>query len=727
MVDMYMSSWEHLADEFKRMDLLLKLYMLSEEQIENADSNSYISNAPAVDEIYTLLYGNADAQCDKSLLEAELAGLNCIIEKKLEGSWNNGIHLPTPYISRLLGLSSFEEYCIIICLLPEINRKYEKIYGYFQDDITAKSPSIDLILKILTRTENEKIAARYSFDPQAPLIKYLMELQGDITDRRIPMIARHLKLDDWVVNFLLDAQVLDARLANMAEMFLPDDKIKEIELTDVEDNIIRYVNYYRQNKEYTSKQIIYFYGPNGAGKKEHAITVCSCLEIPLIIADLEKMIFSEIYFDEILRLLGRQLMIDCSVLCIENFDMVLTEDGRYKEKLTSLLQMIEEYAPMTFILGQSDWSPTINNSNVVFVGVEFPYPKVSQRKDIWKNLSQDYILEQSVDINDFSGNFRFTPGQIKTVLKLGESNSVWNGKDNGQIGIEDLNTACYTQSNRKLNKLSSKIKKTYSWDMLVLPPDQMSQMKEICNQVKFRSLVYEKWGFEKRLALGKGINVLFSGPPGSGKTMAAEVIANEIGLEIYKIDVSQIVSKYIGETEKNLSEIFAEAETSNAILFFDEADALFGKRSDVKDAHDRYANVEISYLLQQMEEYTGIVILATNLNQNIDDAFLRRLHFNIAFPFPEKVQRKLIWQGMFPAGAPIDSELDYDFLAEKLILAGGNIKNIALNAAFYAANEKCPIGIKQIMLAAKREYKKMGKTFVKSDFDPYYKLIEVTD
>lgn len=725
MEDMYLSSWEHLGDEFKRMDLLLKLYMLSEGQTENVNQNQYISDAPALDEIYRLLDGGA--QYDKRLLEAELAELNDIIPQKLEASLKNGIQLSMPYISQLLGLSSFEEYCIIICLLPEINRKYEKIYGCFQDDITVKSPSIDLILKILTRTEDERIAARSVFDPQAPLIKYLMELQGDITDRRIPMIARHLKLDDWIVNFLLDAQVLDARLANIAEMVLPDDERKVAIHTDVENNIVRYVNYYRQNKDYTVKQIFYFCGPNGAGKRNHAKTVCSCLDMPLIIVDLEKMLFSEIYFDEILRLLGRQLMIGHTALCIENFDIMLTEDGRYKEKLTSLLQMIEEYSPMTFILGQSDWSPKITNENVVFVKVEFPYPKISQRKDYWKSFSKNYILDQSVDIDAFSGNFRFTPGQIQTVLRLGESNSVWNGKSNGQIGPEDLNVACYTQSNRKLNKLSSKIKKTYTWDMLVLPADQMSQMKEICNQVKFRSLVYESWGFEKRLSLGKGLNVLFSGPPGSGKTMAAEVIANEIGLEIYKVDVSQIVSKYIGETEKNLSEIFAEAETSNAILFFDEADALFGKRSEVKDAHDRYANVEISYLLQQMEEYTGIVILATNLNQNIDDAFLRRLHFNVAFPFPEKEQRKLIWKGIFPAGAPIDNELDYDFLAEKFILAGGNIKNIALNAAFYAADEKCPIGIKQILQAAQREYKKMGKTFVKSDFDPYYKLIEVTD
>ncbi|MNC31986.1 ATP-dependent zinc metalloprotease FtsH [compost metagenome] len=307
----------------------------------------------------------------------------------------------------------------------------------------------------------------------------------------------------------------------------------------------------------------------------------------------------------------------------------------------------------------------------------------------------------------------------------GENIAVWNASGRAEISAKELYQACYFQSSRKIQALATKIRAIYTWDMLVLPGEQLSQLREICNQVKYRPLVYGEWGFAGRLSLGKGLNILFSGPPGSGKTMAAEVIATELNREIYKIDVSQIVSKYIGETEKNLSRIFDEAETSNAILFFDEADALFGKRSEVKDAHDRYANVEISYLLQKMEEYSGIVILATNLNQNLDDAFARRLHFKLEFPFPEKNQRGLIWQGMFPQGAPLDSDMDYDFMADKFILAGGNIKNIALNAAFYAAHEGCPIGMKQIMLAAKREYLKLGKTFLQSDYAPYHKLIEV--
>ena len=189
----------------------------------------------------------------------------------------------------------------------------------------------------------------------------------------------------------------------------------------------------------------------------------------------------------------------------------------------------------------------------------------------------------------------------------------------------------------------------------------------------------------KKLSLGKGLNALFAGPPGTGKTMAAEVIAGELQLDLYKIDLSQVVSKYIGETEKNLDRIFTAAESANAILFFDEADALFGKRSEVKDSHDRYANIEIGYLLQKMEEYEGVAILATNLRQNLDEAFVRRMHFVVDFPFPDEEHRRRIWGVTFPREAPLGADIDFCALAREVRLAGGNIKNIALAAAFYAA------------------------------------------
>jgi SpoVK/Ycf46/Vps4 family AAA+-type ATPase len=283
--------------------------------------------------------------------------------------------------------------------------------------------------------------------------------------------------------------------------------------------------------------------------------------------------------------------------------------------------------------------------------------------------------------------------------------------------LEDLFVAARAQSGgEELTALSRKIQPRYTWSDLVLPSDQMAQIRSICQQVKYQHIVYGQWGFGRKLSLGKGLNALFSGPPGTGKTMTAEVIANELGLDLYKIDLSQVVSKYIGETEKSLNRIFTSAEQTNAILFFDEADALFGKRSEVKDAHDRYANIEIAYLLQKMEEYEGITILTTNLVQNLDEAFTRRIRFIIEFPFPDVENRLEIWRHAFPKETPVSSDVNFAAIAQQFKLAGGNIRNIALSAAFLAAEAGQSVNMAHLLQATRREFQKMGRLINEEEF-----------
>jgi SpoVK/Ycf46/Vps4 family AAA+-type ATPase len=274
----------------------------------------------------------------------------------------------------------------------------------------------------------------------------------------------------------------------------------------------------------------------------------------------------------------------------------------------------------------------------------------------------------------------------------------------------DLFAAARAQSGQDLARLARKIEPRYTWDDIVLPEDACAQLREICRRVVHHHRVLGEWGFGRKLSLGKGVNALFAGPSGTGKTMAADIIANELGLDLYKIDLSSVVSKWIGETEKNLDRIFTAAENANAILFFDEADALFGKRSEVRDSHDRYANVEISYLLQKMEEYEGIAILATNLRQNLDESFVRRLAFTVHFPFPDETSRERIWSGIWPLETPLGDDLDLAFLAHQFKLSGGNIKNIALAAAFLASEDGGPITMAHLRHATRREYQKLGKT-----------------
>jgi SpoVK/Ycf46/Vps4 family AAA+-type ATPase len=339
--------------------------------------------------------------------------------------------------------------------------------------------------------------------------------------------------------------------------------------------------------------------------------------------------------------------------------------------------------------------------------VILPPPDVGVRRAAWAaTLSRSGLTVDPEWLDELAEQFRLTPGQVRDAVAEVRRGAATRPDP---ASLADWYAACRRQASRRLGELAHKLSPPHRWDDLVLDDDHLDQLREICNQVRQRERVLGEWGLEGRIATSRGLSALFAGPPGTGKTMAAGVIANQLGLDLYRIDLSQVVSKYVGETEKNLSRIFAEAESSNAVLLFDEADALFGKRTEVSDAHDRYANIETSYLLQRMEEYQGIAILASNLRQNMDEAFLRRLRFVVEFPFPDAAQRLRIWQRHLLADAPLDHDLDLELLAERLPVSGGSIRNIVLAAAFLAAGEGRPIGMAHLLRAARREYQKVGK------------------
>ena len=360
----------------------------------------------------------------------------------------------------------------------------------------------------------------------------------------------------------------------------------------------------------------------------------------------------------------------------------------------------------------------------LFFVSEFSLPDYPVRKRLWHEFAGNgYPVADNLPLDDLAARFRFTQREIKNALGMGRTRALLRDGPGGVVTLADLEMACRAESNTRLVNFARKIESNYRWDDLVLPIEHQTQLKEIIDYIRNHEVVYTEWGFGRKHTLGKGTNILFSGQSGTGKTMAAGIIAVELGLDCYKIDLSTVVSKYIGETEKNLNQIFQEAETSNAILFFDEADALFGKRSEVKDSHDRYANIEINYLLQKMEEHEGIVILATNQSKNVDDAFLRRIHFSVAFPIPEMEQRLQVWQRVFPTEAPLGKDIDWEFLARRFKIVGGNIKNIAVGAAFLAKSENSAVGMRHIVFSAKREFQKLGKLCTKAEFGDYYDLV----
>jgi hypothetical protein len=287
-------------------------------------------------------------------------------------------------------------------------------------------------------------------------------------------------------------------------------------------------------------------------------------------------------------------------------------------------------------------------------------------------------------------------------------------------GGGDVDAGIRRLASGPFDRLALRVRPQRTWDDIILSPDRLQQLRELTSRYRHRKLVHGEWGFPAIPAAG--LVAMFSGPSGTGKTLAAEIIAGDLGLDLYKLDISSVVSKYIGETEKNLERVFDAATSTNTVLFFDEADSLFGKRSEVTDARDRYANLEVSYLLQRLEAYDGLVVLATNFSKNLDDAFLRRIHVSIEFAVPQEEERKAIWKHALPKTAPM-KDIDFDFLARQFDLAGGSIKGAALHAAFLAADEGSPITMELLMMALKREFQKLGRLRTRNEFAQYTKLV----
>lgn len=718
MTNYYKTNLQQLQEELKRIDLLIDLQIAKfrqENKIMNEFQGVYISDEE-VDSLLdpdSLNAVNEEYQATTTL-KSHLIQLESEISQKIVKSLEKGIKLRLPSLANIFDLSPFEIDCILVCLAPALDRKYEKLYAYLNDDITKKHPTVDLVLNLLCSSTEDKIHSRRHFDTSEHLFKHnLISFVGEGTEN---ILSRFIKVDDRIINYTLGINFIDARIEPYCKLVRPQADLNELIMQDgLKTQVKNIINSYSEVK---SKYFTYLLqGSYGAGKKTITQGICKELNKEILALNIETLMKNEANFEGIIQLVFREALLRDSAVYLDNFERLYTEDYKNTFYRNILFKSLEDFKGITFIASKESIELDEGQNNLFKIEIE--KPNYNTRKELWETSLDEKISAK--DIVAISNKFKFTPGQIKDAIESGKRFAALEGRQN--LTSEDLYNGCKDQSSQKLSSLAKKIKPNYKWKDLILPPDNKEQLTELINYIKNKGTVYQDWGFDKRLSLGKGLNISFSGTSGTGKTMAAEVIASKLNLDLYKVDLSMVVSKYIGETEKNLNKIFDAAEESNAILFFDEADALFGKRSEVRDSHDRYANIEISYLLQKMEENQGIVILATNLSQNIDGAFLRRMHFTIEFPFPSAECRLKIWKILIPEKAPVADDINFDFLANNFQLAGGNIKNIIVNAAFYAAEDSGIINMEHIVRSIRREYQKIGKVCSQSDFGEYYELI----
>jgi hypothetical protein len=595
-----------------------------------------------------------------------------------------------PHLERaagLLGLSPLDTAVLGVCAAPELSPHYGRLFGYLHDDVARKLATPRLVVRLLSDDEvpAETVRARLTAGGPLRCSGAIALLDAHTTT---PMADRPLKVGDPLVSYLLGARLDDPTGEGRVRTVMPP--LHDLGRSAVVDELRNLL----------------------AGPATLPLIVCGpdALELVAVAAGCALLVAELADADDrsLLAEASLRAVLDLGLLCFTCANSADPADTR--RRLRALLAS----GARVVICCETRGDAAALTDGGSFV-VEAPLPSYAERRTAWASLAG------TDNVDDVAAKFRLSAGRIAEAAQIARAAA---GLAGARVpGPADLDRGARHASASGLSELAVALDAPFAWDDLVLPERPQDLLRSISSFLRHRDLVLSDWGYERTVARSQGLNVLFAGESGTGKTMAAQVLARELGLDIYRIDLAATVSKYIGETEKNLDRIFAAAEGSNAILFFDEADALFGRRSEVRDSHDRYANIEVAYLLQRMDSYPGAVVLATNFRQNMDDAFLRRLDFVIDFPFPEAEDRRRIWTLVLPEQAPVADDLDLDFLANQFRLAGGNIRNASLAAAFAAAEEGAPIGMRHLIQAVALEYTKLGRLTLESEFERFHDVI----
>lgn len=583
-------------------------------------------------------------------------------------------------VARIFNLTSFERAILLLCAGMELDARFAGLCAAAQGDQARPYPTFSLALAALPEPHWSALA------PAAPLRRWnLIETSA----QQASLTTGRLRIDERVLYFLAGVQQLDERVASLLD---PMERAGELAPSQVA--VARRMIAIWSRVE-NPQPVIQLCGGDESSRREIATAGAMAAGITPYAVAAEDLPSGAGEFDAFLRLWEREAALTASMLYVDA-ESLDGADHKSERRVRRLL----ERAPGPMVVSVRE---RIRPLRRPMKTIEVRKPSTDEQRALWEKLLADQAAQANGAAGQLAAQFNLSSQAIRaTVEEAMQSDAA------GSALPRALWDAGRAQARPRLEDLAQRIEPAAQWDDLVLPEREKSLLREIEANVQRRTTVYDVWGFgQVGGGRGLGISALFSGASGTGKTMAAEVLAHALRLDLYRVDLSCVVSKYIGETEKNLRRVFDAAEDGGAILFFDEADALFGKRSEVKDSHDRYANIEINYLLQRMESYRGLAVLATNMKSAMDPAFLRRLRFAVHFPFPAPEQRAEIWRRVFPENTPVEG-LDIHKLA-RLNVAGGNIRNIALSAAFLAADAGEPVRMTHLARAVHSEFAKIER------------------
>jgi MoxR-like ATPase len=615
--------------------------------------------------------------------------------------------LRLPALARRFDLDPLDVDILLLAIAPELDARVPTLLSWLQDDAALRRPTAALVADLWT----DRVTARSRLDPGAPLrAGGLISLSDGggavpavlVDQALIPAerIVAHLLGDDRPDPLLRDC--LHGYAAGVAEVALSD--------LAVAPPVPSLLDRARQLVAEGLAGVVVLTGPPGCGRRTAVLALAAALGRPYLVLG-PAVAPTTLTVTDLLDLAIREARLGGAALVVPDADQVIREEN--SASVVGRFAALAALGVPVLLTSTGSWHHAADRGADWFE-VEFTEPDFARRRELWRRTLQAAGARADPDaVAPVADAFRFGPAQMVAAVRRAARTA------EGEIGHGELAAAARSVSSHSLGRFARLVRTPHTWADLVLPGPTRRQIDELRAAIRHRARVQTEWGFSDQ----RGLHVLFSGPSGTGKTMSAALIAGELGLDLYAVELASVVSKYIGETEKNLEAVFAEGRASNAVLLFDEADALFGKRSEVKDAHDRYSNLEVAYLLQRIEGYDGITILATNLRANLDDAFARRLAFTIEFPAPDARLRARIWHVAIPADAPVAAEVDVEFLATQVELTGAGIRNAALSAAYLAAGDGTAIGMEHLVRGVTRELQKTGRTPSRAAFGEYFAVL----
>ncbi|MGA5822915.1 AAA family ATPase [Kitasatospora sp. NPDC094028] len=626
-------------------------------------------------------------------------------EHRADDAEQAGARLRLRTLAREFRLSPLDVELLLIALAPDLDSRFEQLYGYLNDDVTRRRPTTGLALA-LCGVPAASAAARGRLHPAAPLVARGLLLVEE-TER--PFLGRSLRVPDRVAAHLLGDDTPDHRLANLLAPMEPLAPLAPLAPLTAGDGREGGPADRLGAALAAGLHLAYLREPPGGSARALAVEALRVAGRRAFALDLTQLARDPAAPEAVVAA-GREAG-------LAGAGLVAGPVTAPEAERPALVRALAALPVPVLFTGRVSWEPEW--SPAVPLLVEVARTGADTRAALWRAALGRVAPEHTAVDQDAAAAFVLTPDQVERAARTAHQQAVLSG---GPLTAAHLLYGARAQNSAGLERLARRIRPTAGWADLVLPPPALGRLHELAARARHRDRVLGDWAMRPGGGRGRGVMALFAGDSGTGKTMSAEVIAGDLGLDLYTVDLATVVDKYVGETEKNLERIFTEAAGVNAVLLFDEADAIFGKRSEVKDAHDRYANVESAYLLQRMESFDGLAVLATNLRANLDDAFTRRLDLVVDFPRPEAEQRTALWERCLGPLLPRAGDLDLGFCGTSFELAGGDIRSAAVTAAYLAAEAGRPVAMADLIAAVAREYRKLGRLCLESEFGPYVAL-----